>query len=415
MTFVYLPAVLEEVGPLAARFQDAGFRLYLVGGIVRDQLLDRPLGPQSDIDLTTDARPADTKRVIAGWADAVWDQGERFGTVGCSAGARQYEITTHRSEFYEPDSRKPAVAFSDSILADLSRRDFTVNSMALELPDGELVDPYGGVADLSAGVLATPLGASVSFGDDPLRMLRAARFVTGYDLEPTADVVRSMTTMASRLEIVAVERRRDELDKLVMLDDPSAGLRLLGDTGVAAYALPTDSDLGIVGARLAALPKRLPLRVAGLLVDEPSTVTQRLHELRFSNEHSRAVAQIVNGAISAESASDSDRSVRRWAYECGAHAADALELAAQLDGQVADRVGQRWQHLDETEDLASLVPALSGAEVMELLGLDQGPVVGEALDHLLELRLEEGPLTAEEAAERLRQWWVGQPRNSSTS
>jgi poly(A) polymerase len=416
MTFANLPGVLEEVAPLAGRFAAAGYELYLVGGIVRDQILDRPLDGETDIDLTTDARPDDVKRVISGWAEAVWDQGERFGTVGCSAGGRRYEITTHRSEFYETESRKPAVAFSDDIVSDLSRRDFTVNAMALKLPAGDLIDPYEGQADLTAGVLRTPLTAADSFGDDPLRMLRAARFVSGYGLVPTDDVVDSMVALAERLEIVAVERRRDELDKLVMLPDPTRGLELLGRTGVAAYALPTAADLGAVGARLASLPARLPLRVAALLVDDPGTAERRLADLRFSNEQRRAVLEILEGAIAAPAVDSlSEAAVRRFGFEMGERAGDALELAAQLDAPAVAELSDRLTALGAVEDLAHLALPLDGAQVMGLLGLTEGPEVGEAMEHLLEIRLEQGPLSPVEASALLRAWWADQPRNSSTS
>ncbi len=236
--------VLAELAPLAERFADAGHRLYLVGGTVRD-LLVGGRAQDFDIDLTTDARPADIKRCLDGWADAIWTQGERFGTIGAQrdtgADTRIYEITTFRAESYADDSRKPHVVFADAIESDLSRRDFTVNAMALELTGAampELVDPFGGAADLATRVLRTPLGPEVSFTDDPLRMLRAARFVAGYELEPDAALVDAVKRMASRLEIVSSERIRDELDKLITVDHPAAGLWFLVDTGLAEQFLP---------------------------------------------------------------------------------------------------------------------------------------------------------------------------------
>ena len=242
-----LTPVLRELEPLAERFLAAGHRLYLVGGTVRDLFVatDRA---DFDLDLTTDARPPQIKRCLEGWADAIWNQGEKFGTIGAqridpaTGRERIYEITTFRAEAYTDDSRKPHVVFADDIEADLSRRDFTVNAMALEwTADGEipvLIDPFGGVADLGTRTLRTPLGPDVSFSDDPLRMLRAARFIAGYQFEPTDDLVQAVRDMASRLEIVSAERIRDELDKLMTVDHPAGGLWFLVDTGLADQFLP---------------------------------------------------------------------------------------------------------------------------------------------------------------------------------
>ncbi|MEY2403771.1 MAG: poly(A) polymerase, partial [Acidimicrobiaceae bacterium] len=233
-----LRPILEETRPLAERFAAAGHRLYLVGGIVRDLLADRSL-EQPDIDLTTDARPEETKAVLNGWADAMWTQGERFGTIGAKKGARSFEITTHRADAYNPDSRKPAVEFAEAIEADLSRRDFTVNAMALTLPEPELVDPFDGRSDLLVHKrLRTPLAPEQSFSDDPLRMLRAARFMAGYALEPDDDLREAIEQLRHRLEIVSAERIRDELDKLIVVGDPSAGLWFLNETGLFDEFLP---------------------------------------------------------------------------------------------------------------------------------------------------------------------------------
>ncbi|MEZ5215201.1 MAG: CCA tRNA nucleotidyltransferase [Ilumatobacteraceae bacterium] len=230
--------VLDELAPLAERFTAAGHRLYLVGGTVRDLLLGRD--NSGDYDATTDARPPEIKRLLSGWADAVWTQGEKFGTIGARKGERIYEVTTHRSEAYTSESRKPEVVYSDVIDTDLSRRDFTVNAMALEVTAASpvLVDPFGGAGDLVAKRLRTPLSPEESFSDDPLRMLRAARFVAGLGLEPDAELVAAVRDMHHRMEIVSAERIRDELDKLMVLDRPAAGLWFLVDTGLAEEFLP---------------------------------------------------------------------------------------------------------------------------------------------------------------------------------
>ncbi|MFM8389084.1 MAG: CCA tRNA nucleotidyltransferase, partial [Actinomycetota bacterium] len=235
--------ILTELAPLTERFAAAGKRLYLVGGTVRDLLIGRGDATNVDafdFDATTDARPEETKKILAGWADALWTQGERFGTIGAKKNGRIYEITTHRAEAYSPDSRKPDVAFADAIDADLSRRDFTVNAMALELTGAEpaLIDPYNGAADLIARVLRTPLSPEESFSDDPLRMLRAARFIAALNLTPDPGLVAAVKNMADRLEIVSRERVQAELDRLIVLDHPTAGLWFLVDTGLAAHFFP---------------------------------------------------------------------------------------------------------------------------------------------------------------------------------
>ena len=248
--------VLRELDPLAARFRAAGHRLYLVGGTVRDLLVDSGRS-DFDLDLTTDARPPQIKACLEGWADAIWNQGEKFGTIGAhrvdetTGEKRVFEITTFRAEAYTDDSRKPHVVFADDVHTDLSRRDFTVNAMALELTgttgDGpampELVDPFDGARDLAQRVLRTPLGPEVSFSDDPLRMLRAARFIARYRLEPTDGLRAAVREMASRLEIVSAERIRDELDKLIVVDHPTDGLWFLVETGLAEQFLPELPDM----------------------------------------------------------------------------------------------------------------------------------------------------------------------------
>ncbi|MCX6540051.1 MAG: CCA tRNA nucleotidyltransferase, partial [Actinobacteria bacterium] len=231
--------VLSELQPLTDRFRAAGKRLYLVGGTVRDLLIDK-LGDERDYDATTDALPSEIKACLSGWADAIWTQGEKFGTIGAKKGDRIYEITTHRAEVYADDSRKPEVTFAGQIDADLSRRDFTVNAMALELTSDSptLVDPFGGAVDLATKTLRTPLAPEVSFSDDPLRMLRAARFIAGYHLQPVPELVEAVRSMHGRLSIVSAERIRDELDKLMVVDHPSEGLMFLVDNGVAGEFLP---------------------------------------------------------------------------------------------------------------------------------------------------------------------------------
>jgi len=456
-------AVLEEVRPLADAFVAAGHRLYLVGGVVRDQLVGRDIGPDDDIDLTTDARPDRILEVVAPLADAVWRQGERFGTIGCRIGARAFELTTHRAEAYSPDSRKPEVEFADAIEADLARRDFTVNAMALEVPEPRLVDPFDGAADLVAGRLRTPLAPEESFSDDPLRMLRAARFISGYGLAPDDGLVAAVHEMGGRLEIVSAERIRDELDKLIVVDDPAAGLWFLVNTGLAEHFLPelpqmqleqdpihrhkdvlahTIAVVGNVSPRKPDGESNRITRLAALFHDvgKPKTrsyakgvgVTFHHHEvvgarmtrdrmqaLRYSNEDVERVTRLVflHLRFHTYRLGWTDSAVRRFVRDAEDQLDELVELtrsdcttrnerkARTLRNRV-DELVARIEALEEQEELAAIRPDLDGTAVMERLGVPPGPVVGEALAFLLELRLDEGPLDPEEAGRRLDAWWA---------
>ncbi|MCB0958521.1 MAG: CCA tRNA nucleotidyltransferase [Acidimicrobiales bacterium] len=452
--------VLDEVGPLAEALVGAGHRAYLVGGIVRDQLLGRELGPGADIDLTTDATPEQIKAAIGPVADALWTQGERFGTIGAKVGGRAFEITTHRAEAYAPDSRKPTVAFGTDVGADLARRDFTVNAMALEVGAGapELVDPHGGAADLHARVLRTPLSPEESFADDPLRMLRAARFLAGYGLEPVPELVVAVRELAHRLEIVSAERIRDELDKLLVVEDPSAGLWFVVDTGLAEQFLPELPAMrleqdpihhhkDVLAHTIAVVAKTQPerlVRLAALLHDvgKPKTrsfgdngVTFHHHEvvgarmardrmqaLKYSNEDVEAVRTLVYLHLRFHGYGDdrwSDAAVRRFVRDAGDQYERLVDLTASdcttRNRRKAEQLARRMvdfqarvAELRQQEALDAIRPDLDGRQVMEHLGLGPGPHVGRALAHLLELRLEEGPLGHDEAIRRLDDWWADQ-------
>ncbi len=455
-----LKPLVDEVAPLAERFTGAGHRLYLVGGSVRDAILGRPVDA-FDLDFTTDARPDDIERLLRGWADAVWVQGKRFGTIGAKKGERIYEITTHRADAYSPDSRKPDVAFSDAVESDLSRRDFTVNGMALSLPDLQLVDPHGGTADLAARKLRTPLPPAESFADDPLRMMRAARFIAGYDLEPEPRLVEAVTAMKHRLSIVSAERIRDELDKLLVVERPGAGLWFLVNTGLAEEFLPELPALAleqdpihhhkdVLAHTIAVVEKARPdkvLRLAALLHDigkpktrafGPEGVTfhhhevvgarmaeHRMRELRYPVEEIAAVRRLVELHLRFHGYSEgeggwTDSAVRRYARDAGPLLDQLNELtrcdcttrnqarARELAGRM-ERLEARIAKLREQEELDSIRPDLDGNQVMAHLGVPPGPVVGKALAHLLELRLEEGPLGDEMAYKRLDEWWADRP------
>ncbi len=459
--------LVEATSVLAERFRRAGYRIYLVGGSVRDALVEPPSAraqadgasqrAPSDFDLTTNARPDDIERIVRGWADAVWTQGKRFGTIGCKAEGRTYEITTHRAEAYRPDSRKPDVTFGDDVETDLSRRDFTVNAMALELPDLRLVDPFDGLADLAAHRLRTPLDPHVSFEDDPLRMMRAARFAAAYDLVPDAALVDAVREGRHRLAIVSPERIRDELDKVLVLPapGPSRALRFVVETGLADEFLPELPALrleqdpvhrhkDVLEHTLAVVDKtsadRL-LRLAALFHDVgkprtrafgPDGVTfhhhdevgaritrKRMEALRYPKEDIEVVVELVRLHLRFHTyrLGWSDRAVRRYVRDAGPLLERLNELtrsdcttrnpakARALDRRM-DELERRIAELREQEEIDAIRPDLNGTQVMARLGIPPGPLVGEALAFLLELRLDEGPLGEEEAGRRLDEWWA---------
>ena len=280
--------MLDRVAPLAERFVDAGHRVHLVGGVVRDLVLGRD---SVDLDLTTDARPEQTKAIVGRWADDVWSQGERFGTIGCRHDGDVFEITTYRADAYDPASRKPIVEFGDSLEGDLVRRDFTINAMALDPVDGSLVDPHDGRGDLAARVLRTPGPPNVSFDDDPLRMLRAARFVARFGLVPAEELLVSMRQRVERIDIVSAERIHDELMKLLGGPDPAIGLALLDEVGLLGRVAP---EAVVEPEVLAAIdPDPLWRWAAVLRYAEPDALRRRLQAVRSSKAEVTAVTRLV--------------------------------------------------------------------------------------------------------------------------
>lgn len=468
--------VLAELAPLTDRFRNAGFRLFLVGGTVRDLLAGEPSeggGELFDFDATTDARPDDIKRLLRGWGDAVWTQGERFGTIGAKRtgphGDRIYEITTHRAEAYQDDSRKPEVEFSDDIEADLARRDFTINAMALELTSDSptLVDPFGGAVDLLTRTLRTPLAPEISFSDDPLRMLRAARFIARLQATPVPELVEAVKSLKGRLEIVSAERIRDELDKLLTLPHPSAGLWFAIETGLADEFLPElpmmrlEQDpihrhKDVLTHTLAVMenvrpPSEQPpgrpefdfrrTRLAALFHDvgKPRTrgyqkgkgvtfhhhdavgarmTRKRLEALRYSNDDVAAITELValHLRFHTYAMGWTDSAVRRYVRDAGPYL-NELNVLTRCDcttrnekkalvlSRRMDDLEVRIAELAANEELAAIRPELNGAQVMAQLDLTPGREVGKALAFLLELRLEEGLLGEEAARGRLDEWW----------
>lgn len=400
--------IAREVQPVTDAFTAAGFGVYLVGGIVRDLLAGRQR-QAPDIDLTTDATPPEIERLLAGRTDALWKQGARFGTIGCLIDGRMFEITTHRSEAYLSESRKPIVTFSRRVEDDLSRRDFTVNAMAMSLPDGALIDPFGGQADLAARVLRTPLSPEISFSDDPLRMLRAARFVAGYRLEPESDTEAAIVALRDRLKIVSRERVRDELDKLLSVADPSEGITLLRRTTLLGEFLPELAVVDAASLATVALVDGLVTRRVALFAafTDRRAATARARSLKYSASevaHLTTALQAVD-TVSAMVRVDAPV-VRRLVLSAGAALDEALAVAGVQRPAVVAEVRSVLDALAQVEDLQSLEPELDGDEVQRVLGIGEGRAVGEALAYLRELRLDEGLLGADEVRRRLRQWWT---------
>ncbi|MCW2613292.1 MAG: nucleotidyltransferase [Frankiales bacterium] len=450
---------------LGERFAAAGYALHLVGGSVRDALLGR-LG--DDLDFTTDARPDAVLRIVDGWAEGLWETGLAFGTVGLMRRGFRLEVTTYRAEAYDRTSRHPEVTYGDSLADDLARRDFAVNAMAIALPDWKapeaFVDPYGGLDDLAAAVLRTPGTPQDSFGDDPLRMLRAARFASQLGFHVVPEVVQAMTDMAGRLEIVSVERIADELSKLLCGALPRRGLELLVDTGLAAFVLPElpalrleidehhqhkdvyDHTLQVL-ERAIALEEDGPdlvLRLAALLHDigKPRTrrkeagggvsfhhhevvgasmAKRRLKALRYPKDVTAAVTLLTelhlrfHGYGQPGTSAWTDSAVRRYVTDAGDQLTRLHKLvrsdcttrnkrrAAALAGAYDD-LEARIADLAQREELGRIRPDLSGDDIMALLGVPAGPVVGRAYKHLLAVRMERGPLPREQAEAELRAW-----------
>ena len=455
-----------EATNLAVAFKAAGFKLALVGGPVRDAILGR-LG--NDLDFTTDAHPKDCEKILNKWADSVWDIGAAFGTVAGKKGDITVEITTYRSESYELDSRKPNVEFGKTIEADLSRRDFTINAMALELTTEEptFIDLYNGVDDLQSKLIKTPGKPEDSFSDDPLRMMRAARFMSQLNFTIDPAVIAAIKSMTARLEIISAERIRDEFTKIIMSDNPRLGITLLVETGLADIFLPEIPKLKLeidehhhhkdvyehtltVLEQAIALESRLggpnlTLRLAALLHDigKPKTkeliagggvsfhhhevvgsrlCKERMKKLRFDNHIIKDVAQLVflhlrfHGYGNGEWTDSAVRRYVRDADELLIH----LHLLTRADcttrnqkkaeglAKTYDQLEERIALLMEQEELNKIRPDLSGEQIMEILSIKPSPAVGKAYDFLLELRLEHGPLGEEKAKAELLNWWKQQ-------
>ena len=451
------------IARLAGAFSAAGQELALVGGPVRDAFLGRTV---NDLDFTTSASPDEIMAIVKPISSAQWDIGRAFGTIGARVAGEKVEITTYRADSYDGETRKPTVEFGNTLEGDLVRRDFTVNSMALRLPQMVLVDPSGGVADLVAKTITTPASPEVSFGDDPLRMLRAARFASQLGFTVEADTLAAMTALADRISIVSIERVSDELSKLLLTDAPRAGLQLLVQTGIAELVLPElpalkleidehahhkdvyEHSLTVLDQAISYEKSRghapdLVLRLAALLHDAGKPATKkveaggvvsfhhhdvvgakiagrRLKALRFDKDTIAAVSRLIELHLRFFGYTDAawtDSAVRRYVRDAGP-VLERLHILTRADvttrnQRKADRLAFAYDDLEdriialaEAEGVAALRPDLDGEAIMRLLGLRPGREVGAAYKFLLELRLDEGPLGEEEAERRLRAWWA---------
>lgn len=469
MTNSRFQKVIEISRPIAELFEAKGKKIYLVGGAVRDLFVakDGPAAQEGlpgeqqdpfDLDLTTDALPDEIESLLRGHVDSLWLQGKRFGTVGAQVGGRKFEITTHRAEVYNEDSRKPRVTYSTSVEEDLSRRDFTINAMALSLGGSEpkMIDPFGGLDHLHKGVLATPLSPEVSFAEDPLRMLRAARFIAKLSLEPVPELVEAVSEMHGRLAIVSPERIRDEFDKLLLARKPGVGLSFMVRNGLAGEFLPELPALeleqdpihrhkDVLAHTIAVVEKTSPekiLRLAALFHDvgkprtkevTPSGVTfhhhdvvgakmtrARMRSLRYSSQDVSDVSDLVflHLRFHTYQAGWTDSAVRRYVRDAG-HLLERLNELTLCDSTTRNHnkvlaLRKRMEELEirivelkKQEELAAIRPEIDGDEVMSLLGIPPSKLVGEALDYLMEIRLEEGLIGRERIVERLMQWRAG--------
>ncbi len=422
-----LDDLVVQLAPLGELFRDAGYSLYLVGGIVRDAVLDI-LPPQGDpragdYDLTTDALPDQILELVRPLATALWTQGERFGTIGATVDGRPLEITTHRAEVYDDASRKPMVTFGTDLTVDLSRRDFSINAMAVGLPTGTLFDPYGGAADLEARVLRTPLDPRISFTDDPLRMMRAARFIPRFGLSVDPDLTAATVELRERIQIVSVERVHDELERLLGVDDPSAGLRFAVETGLLALVLEVDEADARLAAGVTAAPdgagllERRSLLLSPFGTDGAAAILRRL---RYSNDSRDATLRVLRLQDLFEASGEpSLPTVRRALDQSGGDGAEerlglvrtALVVAKAGPTGESDRYaafGELLEVVASTEDVGSFEGPLNGQELMKLFDLDPGPTIGKLTKVQRELRYEHGVVSHAQAEAALREWLTGE-------
>ncbi len=400
--------IVNTAADLTNLFKDNGFRLYFVGGIVRDLLLGYKPDVQ-DLDCTTDASPKEIKRIVQPIADAVWLQGERFGTVGMRVNGTNYEITTHRAESYVDDSRKPVVNFSTNLSDDLIRRDFTVNAMAVDTATGELFDLYGGVKDLEEMTLRTPMDPEESFTDDPLRILRAARFIAAYGFSPTGDLLQAAQKISERLNIVSIERIRDEIFRLLSVEDPRLGLKFLSASKTASYVFPEVFELSEERQEMlfnqVSLVEAEPLM--RLAVFKEMIPDSRLRSFRLSSKELVYVEKIRNALVLLEKNDQndwSDAKFRRLAFDTEGALDDVVRIWERIFPKNLTVINE-LKRLNEAGEFTTFKPFFDGETIMNELGIEPGPDVGTVTDWLINLRIEEGSLSEEQVKQKLHIWW----------
>ena len=425
---------MGELEPLTAAFNSAGHTLYIVGGVVRDLYAGTWNDADADLDLTTDAKPQQIIAIAKPLVDSLWTIGERFGTIGLVQGARTIEITAHRADVYRTSSRKPQVRFGTSLLDDLARRDFTINAMAIDLGDGSRNDPFDGLDDLAARLLRTPQTPESSFSDDPLRMVRAARFVARFGLTPDLELASAATAMSDRLSIVSIERVQVEMERLLELPDPAPGLEFLDKTGLLAEivpSLPRDAQRRSAILAMAARPVSVDVRRSSLVWFSYPNTADLMKRLRYPGSITDRTIKIIRGAKAMNQDRSIDELVRVVVAEVGEslvdevislqrgraqrHTAQLVKPAPGIDGfenpevdlAFVDEFDHAYRRLSVEEDLGDLSSPLSGAEIMQYLDLAPGPRVGEALKYLRSCRLRSGPLDRDVAYRLLDNWVRG--------
>ncbi len=397
----------QRVGSLSELYKAAGFSFFLVGGVVRDLFLGTRSG---DIDITTDALPEQTSLLLNDWADTVWDQGARFGTIGARRGGVVVEVTTHRSEQYEEASRKPQVKFSKTIEDDLARRDFTINSIAIELPSWQITDPFNGREHLNQGLLRTPLSPEIAFSEDPLRMLRAARFISRYQLALDREVEDAISEMAPRLAIVSKERINDEMTKFLLVDKPSAGISLLQRTGLITQIFSTSADFQAIQPHaLDLISCDLGMRWAALLWPTMEEVRQTRTVLNQLKVPKTVISQVVGILTATQHLADAidvqPSAIRRLLHQTRPNTVQAAALLEAYGQTPSDELFVAIRQLEAEEGEEGFVVPLDGFEVAELIE-QQGPAVGVMLSRLMEYRLDFGPISKQEAINLVLNWKI---------